>query len=50
MSQFLSLLDAATDCIDDMKLILSQASEDQVPAVERLILRIRAACKFFFLQ
>ena len=38
MSQFVSLLEAATDCIDDMKIIWSQAKEEEVPAVVRLIL------------
>ena len=38
MSQFVRLLDAATDCIDDMKIVSSQAKKEQVPAVVRLIL------------
>ena len=43
MSQFVRLLDAATDCIDDMKMILRQAREEEVPAVVRLILHATSA-------
>ena len=43
MSQFVSLLEAATDCIDDMKMIIRQAKEEEVPAVVRLILHAISA-------